>query len=78
MEYEASRCIELCQESGNYLKTFLDHPEVPLDKHDAERSIRKFCVGKHNWHIIDSVNGASASALYYSIAETAKANGLKP
>ncbi|MQN01493.1 MAG: transposase [bacterium LCO1.1] len=26
------------------MKTFLDHPEVPLDNNDAERSIRKFCV----------------------------------
>ncbi|HAP04046.1 MAG TPA: IS66 family transposase [Lachnospiraceae bacterium] len=61
-----------------YLRTFLDHPEVPLDNNDAERSIKKFCVGKHNWHIIDSKNGAASSAFYYSIAETAKANGLKP
>ncbi|MBR4341443.1 MAG: transposase domain-containing protein, partial [Lachnospiraceae bacterium] len=27
---------------------------------------------------IDSVNGAKASAFLYSIAESAKANGLKP
>ena len=51
---------------------------MPLDNNDAEASIRKFCVGKHSWHIIDSVNGAKASAFYYSIAETTKANGLKP
>lgn len=35
-------------------------------------------TGKHSWHIIDSVKGASASALLYSIAESAKANQLKP
>ena len=51
---------------------------IPLDNNDAERSIRSFCVGKHSWHIIDSVRGASASALLYSIAESAKANQLKP
>ena len=50
----------------------------PLDNNDAERSIRSFCVGKHSWHIIDSVREASASALLYSIAESAKANQLKP
>ena len=61
-----------------YLRVFLDDPEIPLDNNDAERSIRSFCVGKHSWHIIDSVKGASASAMLYSIAETAKANGLKP
>ena len=61
-----------------YLRRFLDDPELPMDNYDAERSIRSFCVGKHNWHIIDSVNGAKASAFLYSIAESAKANGLKP
>ena len=61
-----------------YLRTFLEHPEVPLDNNDAERSIKKFCVGKHSWHIIESKNGARASAMMYSIAETAKANGLNP
>lgn len=53
-------------------------PEIPLDNNDAERSVRSFCVGKHSWHIIDSKNGAEASAALYSIAETAKVNNLKP
>lgn len=70
--------LNYAENQEQYLRTFLDHAEVPLDNNDAERSIRKFCVGKHNWQIIDSVNGAEASAFYYSIAETAKANNLKP
>ncbi len=61
-----------------YLKTFLTEPEVPLDNNDAERSIKKLCIGKHSWHIIESKNGAKASAMMYSIAETSKANGLNP
>lgn len=44
----------------------------------AERSIRPFTVGRNNWFQIDTVSGAKASAIAYSIAETAKANGLKP
>lgn len=61
-----------------FLRVFLEDPEIPLDNNDAERSVRSFCVGKHSWHIIDSKNGAEASAALYSIAETAKANNLKP
>ncbi len=61
-----------------YLRTFLDDPEVPLDNNKAEQSIKKFCVGKHSWHIIESKAGAKASAMMYSIAETAKANNLNP
>lgn len=61
-----------------FLRVFLDGPDIPMDNNDAERSIKSFCVGKHSWHIIDSANGAEASAMLYSVAETAKANGLKP
>lgn len=60
------------------MRTFLTEPEVPLYNNDAERSIKKFCVGKHSWHIIESKNGVKASAMMYSIAETAKANVLNP
>ena len=31
-----------------------------------------------NWVMIDTIAGAKASAIIYSIAETAKANNLKP
>ena len=61
-----------------YLRAFLDNGIIPLDNSDAERSIRSFCVGKHNWHIAASSHGAETSGILYSIAETAKANGLKP
>ena len=43
-----------------------------------EQSIRGFCIGKKNWVMIDTMAGAKASAIIYSIAETAKANHLKP
>ncbi len=33
---------------------------------------------KKNWVMIDTINGAKSSAIAYSIAETAKANNLKP
>ena len=47
------------------------------DSNAAERSIRSFCVGKHNWHVIDTVAGAQVSVIIYSIVETAKANDIK-
>ena len=40
--------------------------------------IRGFCIGKKNRVMIDTVAGAMSSAIIYSIAETAKANSLKP
>ncbi|MCF0187561.1 MAG: IS66 family transposase, partial [Bacteroidaceae bacterium] len=61
-----------------YLKVFLTDGEVPIDNNASERAIRGFCIGKKNWQMIDTVNGAATSAMIYSIAETAKANDLKP
>jgi hypothetical protein len=60
-----------------YLKVFLDDGEVPMDNNAAEQSIRGFCIGKKNWVMIDTLSGANASAIIYSIVETAKANNLK-
>ena len=49
-----------------------------MDNNASERAIRGFCIGKKNWEMIDTINGATSSAIIYSIAETAKANNLKP
>ena len=78
---QKSRTWEGFQYSLNqekYLKVFLDDGEVPMDNNAAEQSIRGFCIGKKNWVMIDTIAGAKSSAIIYSIAETAKANNLKP
>ena len=61
-----------------YLRVFLEDGEVPIDNNASERAIRGFCIGRKNWQMIDTINGAHSSAIIYSIAETAKANDLKP
>ena len=61
-----------------YLRVFLTDGDVPMDNNASERAIRGFCIGKKNWEVIDTINGAKTSAVIYSIAETAKANNLKP
>ncbi len=61
-----------------YLRVFLIDGDVPIDNNACERAIRGFCIGKKNWQMIDTINGARSSAIIYSIVETAKANNLKP
>ncbi len=61
-----------------YLRIFLSDGEVPIDNNASERAIRGFCIGRKNWQMIDTINGAKSSAIIYSIAVTAKANYLKP
>lgn len=47
---------------------------VPPDNNYAEQAIRPFTIGRKNFVLMESDNGAKASAMLYSIAETAKAN----
>lgn len=61
-----------------YLRVFLSDGEVPIDNNASERAIKGFCIGRKNWQMIDTINGAKASAIVYSIVETAKANNVKP
>ena len=49
-----------------------------MDNNSAEITIRSFVIGKKNWVMIDTIAGAKASAVVYSLVETAKANGLNP
>ena len=61
-----------------YLRVFLTDGNVPIDNSASEKSIRPFCLGKKNWILFNTIKGAEASAIAYSIAESAKANSLKP
>ena len=59
-----------------YLRTFLTDGDVPMDNNFAEQAIRPFTIGRKNFVLIESSNGARASAMLYSLVETAKANSL--
>jgi transposase len=60
------------------LSNFLLDGHIEISNNRAERSIIPFAVGRNNWMFAYSPKGAAASAIIYSIAETAKANGLVP
>lgn len=57
-----------------YLKLFLTSGDIPMDNNAAEQAIRPFTIGRKNFVLIGSSNGAKSSAMLYSLAETARAN----
>ncbi len=59
------------------MNVFLD-PRLEFSNNRAERAIRPFAIGRKNWLFCYSSKGARASAVIYSIVETALANGLIP
>lgn len=57
-----------------YLRVFLTDGMVPPDNNYAEQAIRPFTIGRKNFVLMESDNGAKASAMLYSPVETARAN----
>lgn len=60
------------------LEAFLENPKIELTNNSAERAIKPFVIGRKNWLFCNTPDGAKASAIIYSIIETAKANNLNP
>ena len=61
-----------------YLKRYLEDGHLSIDNLAAERALKNFATGRRNWLFAKSIRGAQASAIVYSITETAILNGLKP
>ena len=68
--------IQYCLNQEEHLRVFLKDGEIPIDNNCAEGSIRGFAVGRKNWMMINTISGAKASAVIYSLVETARANNL--
>ena len=58
------------------MKTVLKDGMLDIDNNASERAIKPFVIGRKNWLFSTSSKGANASAMIYSIIETAKANNL--
>lgn len=58
------------------LVTFLEDGHLEIDNNRAERSIKPFVMGRKAWLFANTPSGATASAMTYSLVETAKENGL--
>ena len=57
---------------------YVEDGRLFIDNNMAENAIRPFVVGRKNWLFAGTPEGAEASALLYSLIETAKANKLEP
>lgn len=73
---ETAKGLNYCLNQEKYLKVFLTDGEVPIDDSASERALRNFTIGRKNWVTINTVRGAQASAIIYSLTETARANDL--
>lgn len=61
-----------------YLTRYLEDGALQIDNNTAEQRIKPFVIGRKNWMVNQTPRGADASALLYSLVQTAKANHLEP
>ncbi len=61
-----------------YLERYLLDGRLEISNNRAERSVKSFVIDRKNFLFAVTPAGATASAIIFSICETAKENGLNP
>jgi hypothetical protein len=62
----------------DYLTRYVEDGRMPIDNNLLERDIRVFATGRNSWLFSDTVDGAKASAIVYSLVLTCRACGVEP
>ena len=62
----------------SYLNVYLDVLEATPSTNNVERIAKAFATGRKNWLFSETVDGADASAFFYSLVETAKFSNIDP
>jgi hypothetical protein len=75
---DLSDAIQYCLNQWEKLERYTLDGRLSIDNNRAERSIKPFVNGRKAWLFSQTAKGAKASAILYSIVESAKANGLVP
>jgi hypothetical protein len=60
------------------LQVYLDDGRLEISNNRTERTIKPFAVGRKNWLFSNSVKGAKAAAIIFSLIETCKAHEVNP
>jgi len=72
------KAIQYSLNQWDKLSGYIKSGDINIDNNRAERAVKPFVIGRKNWMFCNTASGANASAILYSLIETAKANGLTP
>jgi len=72
------KAVAYCLNQWPKLVNFLLDGRLEISNNRAERAAKAFVMGRSAWLFSNSPRGADASAVTYSVIETAAANNLKP
>ena len=72
------RALSYMHDYWSRLIRYTERGDLPIDNNRCENAIRPFVIGRKAWLFSDTPAGAHASAVIYSLLQTAKANGHEP
>ena len=72
------KAVRYTLDQWKYLRHYLLDGRLEISNNRAERSIKPFVIDRKNFLFANTPRGAKASAIMFSIIETAKENGLIP
>lgn len=72
------KAIAYTLDNWKQLIPYVEDPVCTPSNNKAENAIRPFVVGRKNWLFSGTPEGAQASAIHYSLIESAKLNNLNP
>ncbi len=72
------KAVKYTLDNWELLVRYVEHPLLTPSNNAVENAIRPFVVGRKNWLFADTPAGAEASAILYSLIETAKLNHHRP
>ena len=70
------KAVNYVQNRRETAETYLEDGRCSFTNNASENAIRPFTVGRKNWLFSQSVEGAGASAVVYTMVEMAKAHNL--
>ncbi|WP_408242674.1 MULTISPECIES: IS66 family transposase [Paraburkholderia] len=72
------KAISYTRNQWQYLSRYVIDGRAPVDNNILERDIRPFATARHSWLFSDTVAGAKASAMVYSLVLTCRACNVEP
>jgi len=74
---KAGKAIAYLLNNEVYLRRYLENGEIEISNNRGERAIKPFVISRKNFLFANTTKGAHASAVLFSIVQSAKLNNLK-
>ena len=71
-----TKALTYATNQKEYLETFMEDGRLPISNNLCEANIKPFATARRAWLFADSQKGAKATAVLYTLVESAKANHL--